>query len=334
MHYYRLLKLNTLIKSTRLKLFGLFLLHLFKRRYLGVYFDPINACNLRCKMCYFTDEVYIKNLKGMVKKEELPLWGKAILSRALKLQVGCGTEPTLYKDLDTIFKIARAYKVPYIAMTTNANLIEKEPLAQWIQSGLHEITVSLHGVCQPTYEEFMGKGDYQKLRQALQSITELKKTYPNFKLRINYTFNEANFDELAHFWEVFHPYAIDILQLRPINKIGNTTYQNFSSVKIIPNFEELILKLKTTAKQRKVQVLAPTLTQLKSQTHASSALHAFTYCYSSPTFFWRKDFNWRTETFDAYATRTHWSYQLLKQCFVSNKSLKKLENTSLNYTID
>ncbi|MDB2613453.1 hypothetical protein N9Y89_01815 [bacterium] len=54
-------------------------------------FTLVNACNLRCKMCYFTDKDYVKKLKGIFPKDDLKNFGKSILSRALKLQIGCGT---------------------------------------------------------------------------------------------------------------------------------------------------------------------------------------------------------------------------------------------------
>lgn len=68
----------------------------FKQTVFGVYFDRVMACNLRFKMCYFTDASYTNNLKGVFKASEIPVWSKALLTRALKLQIGCGTEPTLY----------------------------------------------------------------------------------------------------------------------------------------------------------------------------------------------------------------------------------------------
>ena len=64
----------------------------------------------------------------------------------------------------------------------------------------------------------MGKGDYNRFLVSLNYITEVKKKYPNLKLRINYTFNEDNFDELTYFWKVFKDISIDILQIRPIRK--------------------------------------------------------------------------------------------------------------------
>jgi len=174
MRTYTLLKLNRFVKNHRIKFFGLFLLHKFNKRYLAVHFDPVNACNLRCKMCYFTDSDYVKTIKGTFDKNDLPLLGKAVLKRALKFQIGCGTEPTLYNNLEDVIKIGNSYKVPHISLTTNANLLTKEKLNKWIDAGLHEIIVSLHGVHQNTYENFMQKGDYHKFHDALQWISELK----------------------------------------------------------------------------------------------------------------------------------------------------------------
>jgi len=221
MDYYRLLKLNGIIKNQRIKFLGLYLLHKLGRRYLAVHFDPVMACNLRCKMCYFTDPGYVKKLKGIFKKEDLPLLSKAILSRAIKLQVGCGTEPTLYKDLSTVFN----------------NLIKEKELTNWVENGLTEITVSLHGVHRSTYEEMMGNGNYDLFMNALKIISKIKKSYPHLQLRINYTFNEDNFDELKSFWQVFGHLQIDTLQIRPIIKIGETAYNNFSLEKILPKYQ-------------------------------------------------------------------------------------------------
>jgi len=247
MKLYTILKLNRLIKNFRIKFFLLFLVQKFNKRYLAVNFDPVNACNLRCKMCYFTDKDYVKKLKGVFDKNHLDRLGAVILKRALKFQVGCGTEPTLYKHLDLVFKLGKTYKVPYISLTTNANLIEKTKLILWVKSGLNEIIVSLHGVHKKTYENFMQKGSYDKFLNSLKIITEVKKEFKDFSLRINYTFNEDNFSDLSDFMTVFGSFNIDTLQLRPINKLGNTTYQNFKMDKIIPLYDDFLKQFKRIA---------------------------------------------------------------------------------------
>ena len=334
MNYYRLLKLNGIIKNQRIKFLGLFLLYKLGRRYLAVHFDPVMACNLRCKMCYFTDADYVKKLKGIFKKEELPTLSKAILDRAIKLQVGCGTEPTLYKDLSAVFKAGKDSGVPHISMTTNANLINETQLTDWVNNGLSEITVSLHGVYKETYEEMMGRGDYDKFLNALAIIQKLKSTNPYLQLRINYTFNEDNFDELYDFWKVFDQFDINTLQIRPIIKIGETAYNNFSLDKILPKYQDLYNNLIIKAKENGTSILIPTLAQLSSDRKSEqSTIREYTYCYISPNYFWRPDMNFRKETFDQFARRTGWAREIWQNIFASKNKLSTLKNEALNYDI-
>lgn len=333
MNYYLLLKLNNIVKNPRLKFLGLLVYYLLGKRYISVQFDPINACNLRCKMCYFTDKDYVKKLKGIFPKEDLTTLGSAIFKRAAKLQIGCGTEPTLYKNIDAILEIAQKHKVPYVSMTTNANLIEKESLEKWILLGLNEITVSLHGVTKDSYENFMAKGNFDRFLRSLTYITALKNKYPNFKLRINYTFNQDNFKELQDFWTVFSKINIDYLQIRPIDKIGNTAYQNFSLDKIQPIYQEIYNNLHQQCVQNNTTLIAPKSIRFNYKQSINSVIEPFTYCYVSPTVFWNNNFNWKKETYKDYAKRTQLPLQLLRLIFAKKSTILALQNKTLNYDI-
>lgn len=258
---------------------------------------------------------------------------KAVLGRALKLQIGCGAEPTLFAELNSVIKLATKFNVPYISLTTNANLIVRESLEQWVANGLNEITVSLHGVREETYHEMMGKASYKQFFEALEYITDIKQKHPKLKLRINYTFNEDNFDELKYFWEVFRNIDIDILQIRPITKIGNSLYNNFSMEKIIPVYDEVYFSLMQEAKKRNVLLIAPAKDQLINRQSSNSVLKEFTYCYISSDFFWKDDFDWRHESFDEYSKRVLWSRTLFKNIFLSSEELKSMENKTMNYNI-
>jgi len=335
MKIYTILKINKFIKNFRIKFLLLFLAHKFNKRYLAVNFDPVNACNLRCKMCYFTDSDYVKKLKGVFDKKDLNRLGEVILKRALKFQVGCGTEPTLYKHLDDVFKIAKIYKVPHISLTTNANLIEKTKLKLWVESGLNEIIISLHGVHKDTYESFMQKGRYETFLKSLQIITEIKKEYKDFSLRINYTFNEDNFKELAEFMTVFGGFDIDTLQIRPINNLGNTAYQNFKMEAIIPIYDGFLNQIKKECEFKNITLIAPSSSKkLLHKKNVESLIYRYTYCYISPTAFWHEDLNWKEETFNTYAERKKLSLELLRNVFASSKKIKALQTENLNYDIN
>ncbi len=188
MNIYSILKLNNIIKSHRIKFLGLWLLDLLDQRYLGLYMDPVMACNLRCKMCYFTDQNYVKTvMKGIMKEDDIAFLAKINFKNALKLQIGCGAEPTLFKHNLKLIETAKKYKIPYISMVTNGNLLSEEDVVKFSSSGLNEFILSLHGVHKSSYEDFMDKGDYQKFHEVLQFITNEKKRNPKLVLRINYT---------------------------------------------------------------------------------------------------------------------------------------------------
>lgn len=342
MDIYKLLKINNYIKNHRIKFLGLWLLSVLNKRYLAIQFDPVLACNLRCKMCYFTDADFVKkNMKGIFQEEDLENLASVNFKNALKLQIGCGAEPTLFKHNAKLIQIAKKHKVPYISMITNGNLLDQKDIQQYAQSGLNEFILSMHGVLKTTYEDLMDKGDYEKFHEVLNNITQQKKINPSLKLRINYTFNADNFYELKDFFKVYNHYAIDVLQLRPIDKIGETTYNNFSLKTIEEDYITISNELKAEASKLGITLLFPkTIKREEEKTFAvttennSSYLLPYTYCYVSPKFYWRNDFDWREESFSDWKKKNNWNRVLFKNIFISRKELEKPNRNVLNYSVD
>lgn len=342
MDIYKILKFNNAIKNHRVKFLGLWLLSVLNKRYLAIQLDPVLACNLRCKMCYFTDDDYVrKNMKGIFKEESIDEIANVIFKNALKLQIGCGAEPTLFKHNTKLIETAKKHQVPYISMITNGNLLEKEDVESFSNAGLDEFILSMHGVTKETYEDMMDKGIYEKFHDILRFITEQKKVNPKLRLRINYTFNQDNFHELKDFFKVYDDYAIDIIQLRPIDKIGETTYNEFSLKKIESDYFEVSNFLKNETQKRKITLLYPQsiyrneTQSLKVKTqNDSSYLIPYTYCYVSPKYFWKDDFDWKNETFANWKKRNNWNYTLLKNVFKSRKKLDETNRNMLNYSVE
>ena len=332
MNVYKLLRLNRLIKNHRIKFFGLYVLHKLNMRYLAVNLDPVMACNLRCKMCYFTDKDYVKKLKGQLKDDELERIAKVIFKRALKLQIGCGTEPTLYKNLVKVVELGKAYKVPYISLTTNANLLDEEKIKALLNAGLNEFTISLHGVEKESYENFMKKASYEKFHNVFNVFAKLKKEY-NFKVRINYTFNKDNFYELKSFFNHFNGNSFDILQIRPIQKLGETEYNDFNLDTIRPDYPELIKTIKLNCKTNNITLLAPDKIPNKNEENSSSFIFDYTFCYISPNKFWKPEFNWKEQSFNDFSNQIGWNKTLFSNIFKSKSELRNLSNR-LNYEIE
>jgi GTP 3',8-cyclase len=71
-------------------------------------------------------------------------------------------EPTVYKDFPTLVKLASTYRVPFISMVSNGQLITEAHLDQLIDYELKELTLSTHGVRKGTYERLMVNASYDK----------------------------------------------------------------------------------------------------------------------------------------------------------------------------
>ena len=302
---YNLLRINAKIKSIRIKLFGIWLFHILKKRYIGIFLDPALACNLRCTMCYFSDEEKRRTYKGALKHDGIELIADKLFHRALKLQIGCGAEPTVYKDWIKIVELGKQKNIPYISLTTNGLLLTKEQLMQSVEKGLNEITLSAHGLTRTTYESFMVNGKFDLFLNLLNYISEVKTVYPEFKVRVNYTVNKDNIDELKYVWNVLGD-GVDILQVRPIQKIGESVYNDFDLNFFFEKYDDIILPLIDECKKRNIVCIAPdkeNLSALKNTKSEGKVLEDATYCYVSPRTCWKDGFDYYKDTFESYSSK-------------------------------
>ncbi len=284
-------------------------------------------------MCYFSDNAKRTKLNGKFTDADLELLAKSLFSNALKLQIGCGAEPTLYPNVEKIIALGKQYKVPFISVTTNANLLTQEKIKAYVEAGLNEFIISLHGVTRKTYEDFMVGANYDTFIKNISLLNEAKKQNQNLKLRVNYTFNQDNFDEIKDVFTLFQDIQIDILQLRPINNIGDTTYQKFDLLPLENKYSILMEQIKKEAKLHGTTLLCNNnLMSVNSEfKNTNGFLTSYTYCYVSPQSCWRESFNFRKETFRQWSKRTHWKTEIFKNAFRNKKHFQS--SKALKYSI-
>ena len=308
---YRLLKLNRTVRDPRLKLAGVALAHASGLRHLVVRLDPVVACNLRCTMCYFSNSDYVRTHKGIFSKEEITRIGALFFPRALMVVVGCGAEPTLYKDFPEIVRLAKQSGVPNVSMVTNGKILTERHIEFLIDYGLDEIMISVHGTTQETYERFMVGASFETLHKVLRTLRNVKSRRGSRlpQLRINYTANSANFEELANFFEVFGGYSLSALQIRPVMDLGGQ-YRDPINAADLAKFRSVVAVLGEKASARGITYLA----NVEDPTYelpASSAVFQAVNRGISPELVWRKDFDWRNETYEDYCRRVGWSRKLI-----------------------
>src|ERR1700761_8714661 len=214
-----LIRLNRLIPSNRLKFLAVLAADMVGARHTIVRFDPIRACNLRCGMCYFSDKEWIeRNPVKRFSHDEVLRLADMFFPQAIQLHIGARTEPTVYKDYPSLVALGKQYKVPFIGLTTNGQLLTQANIRLLIEDGLDEITLSTHGIKKDTYEKMMRGASFETFHRNLETIPDVKCELGqnNPAIRINYTVNPNNLSELYSFFDLFEGYGITTLQVRPI----------------------------------------------------------------------------------------------------------------------
>lgn len=305
---YRILKLNRMIGSNRLKLLLILAAQLLHRRYYSIRIDPIVACNLRCRMCYFSGSR--KSERAHFAPAEIDTIAENTFGGALQVVVGCGAEPTMYKGFVDIVRKAKRAGVPSVSLVTNAQLITKSQLDELVDAGLDELIVSVHGATAETYEHFMVGAKWEKLMTLLEGFNGVGagKT----ALRINYTANPHNYMELLNFFDIFAKYNVATLQVRPVMAIGGEYEQGFTP-EHTEQYRDVMLKLRAQCALQGVRLLA----NIDNPGYTGSGRHnpvvAETYKYISPGVVIEKGYEWRSEPYRKYQIRSGWREKILRQ---------------------
>lgn len=342
MNIYRLLSVYTRIKSTRVKALALLVLHVLHRKYTCLFFDPVLSCNLRCRMCYFSDAEKRKRLHGRFTQADIEAIAKGLFPHLRKLQIGCGAEPALYNDLAAIVGLAKANKVPYISITTNGNLLNYDKLVALVKGGLDEITLSAHGFTKDNYEYFMAGADFGRLLQLINDLKQIKSAYPRFKVRINYTVNERNVGDLAKFPAIFDGLHVDTLQVRPIQKIGESEYCNFSMDGVLRQYDSVITPLVKFCSQQGTRCIYPTKENIAAlhmgvdvnETENSNGIvDMMPHFYMSPWEGWKQQYDPYKEDFYKYCRRTKRVALLLKEVLCPSHAESEDVTKTMNYEV-
>lgn len=341
MNIYKLLKRYAHLGGSNTRLFGLWVLHILRRRYIGVFIDPILGCNYRCQMCYFSNDETRRTKHGRMTEEQINNVARALFPRTLKLQIGCGAEPSIdMRGTQQLVQLGKQYNVPYISVTSNGVLLTYDKLQDLVKVGLDELTISLHGVHRDTYTTLMGStSDYDAFLDLLLSIKRIKEQYHKFVVRINYTMNADNVDELSDFDTLFHDTPIDVLQLRPIRELGGSLYQNFDLTHISECIETVIRPLAERCKKKGTTVLFPEQQNIERfekesiTDYKDRMVFNFIYQYVSAQSYAKHDIHFDTENYSDYSHRVHIGWQMLKTLFLCAKEQDTTLSNPLNYDI-
>lgn len=322
----RLLALNSLIASNRVKFAAALAADLLGLRYTIVRFDPVVACNLRCGMCYFSDEAWYRdNVGSRFTPAQVQQVAETFFPEALQVYVGCGSEPTMWKGYPEIVGVAKRQGVPFVSLVTNAQLLNRAAIEALVEHGLDEITISVHGTRQDTYETLMKGAKWQRLHENLALIGAVRQERNSAlpKIRLNYTVNNDNAEQMADLMTVFGKYGIDTIQIRPIADLGNTAYQDKNLKPSLDLYEAGIRRLQKECAQAGTALLANLNDPLFERNNSQSVVYEHAVLrYVSPQRIWVEGYDPQQESYRTLKRRTRFRKRLLRWIVAGSKELE------------
>jgi MoaA/NifB/PqqE/SkfB family radical SAM enzyme len=320
-----LIRLNRVVASNRLKFLAVLAADLVRARYMILYLDPVAACNLKCRMCYFSDpEWRVRNPVARFSDDDIHRLAEMFFPQAAQLHLGGAMEPTLYKGFPALVSLAKRHNVPFVSLTTNGQLLTKADLRVMIGAGLDEITLSTHGTTRETYENMMQGASFEIFQRALRAIVELKLEHKKRKptIRINYTVNPDNLPELRGFFNSFGDYDITTLQVRPMVDVGNTEYKKKDLTIHRDKYNSVIDSLISECRRRGVYLLANKHDPENEKNNKYAVVYEKAVVRTlSPRKVWKESFDFRLETYREHSKRIGFRRELLKYVLQGDASL-------------
>ena len=121
-------------------------------RFLTIHMDQNNRCNLKCRMCGFSD-----SRVDALPKYDMPRWLFDTIARQLfplanYVQFSMMTEPFMTRDFPERLDAARLFAVPFSDVITNGTLLTDRAIDALIDARISRLTVSVDGGTKEVFE--------------------------------------------------------------------------------------------------------------------------------------------------------------------------------------
>jgi radical SAM protein with 4Fe4S-binding SPASM domain len=197
-------------------------------RFLDVFMDQNNKCNLKCRMCCFSDP-RVKTIHHY----DLPFWlyekiAEETFPVTKYLALSCLTEPLMTRDILDRINLAKKYQVPFTELITNGTMLKEKIISGLLASSLTRLGVSLDGASAATYESIRIGASFNRVIDNIRRFVEMRtakgSAFP--RLRLLHVVSERNIDEFPEFLTLAESLKVDAIDVRTITSIGKAELQS------------------------------------------------------------------------------------------------------------
>lgn len=190
-------------------------------RFLNVFLELNNTCNLKCRMCGFNDPRASAVPRFHMPGKMFEAIAAQVFPATTYLHMSLMTEPFMTPDFPDRLQLVGRYEVPYCRVVTNGTLLTERAIGKILDSGITTLTFSIDGGTRELYEEIRAGA---RLDHVLANIALFRRMrdergarFP--RLQINHVLMERNVEHVEEFLallDVIRPEQVDVRTIQPM----------------------------------------------------------------------------------------------------------------------
>ena len=182
--------------------------------------DQNNKCNLRCRMCGFSDPRVAALAKYDLPRELYDSIAAQIFPRAVYLTLSLMTEPFMTRDFPERLAAVREHGVPWSDIITNGTMLTPRAIEKMIEAQITRLTVSMDGGTKALYEDIRRGANFDSVVRNLKLFRSMRGDAALPKLRLNHVLCDANIDFFDDFLALVEDLGAEFIEVRTLSDMG------------------------------------------------------------------------------------------------------------------
>jgi radical SAM protein with 4Fe4S-binding SPASM domain len=183
--------------------------------------DQNNRCNLKCRMCGFSD-----SRVAALPKYDMPAWlferiAAEIFPLANYLCLSIMTEPFMTREFPDRLHFVR--DIPFTDIITNGTLLTPRIIEKIIDANLTRLIFSIDGGTKEVFEAIRPGAVFEKVIENFRLVASMRDDAPI--LRINHVLSELNIDHFDAFLALAEELRPEEIAVRTVSRMSNAEIQ-------------------------------------------------------------------------------------------------------------
>ena len=194
-------------------------------RFLSVYMDQNNKCNLRCRTCGFSDARVGGIPKYDMPEELFARIAEEVFPQTNYLCLSIMTEPFMTRSFPDRLRLVRDAGVPFSDVITNGTLLNPRIYEQIFEARLSRLTFSIDGGTKEVFERLRTGARFEHVIANVRLFQAMRPAVNGPWLRVNHVLSEPNIDHFEAFLDLMEDIRPEQLAVRTVSRMSNAAIQ-------------------------------------------------------------------------------------------------------------